>query len=140
MARTTHKKVKVIGKQEYINRDTGELVNMDVIQIEDRDFNFHKLWLSHIIQSMDLIGNQKTRLAFWIIENLNRENQLVGTYRQISERTGISYKTVCDTMQLLIECDFLRKVNIGVFAVNPDIIFKGTANNRMSILLDYKQL
>lgn len=140
MAKTTHKKVKVVGKQEYINNDTGELVKMNVIQIEDRDFNFHKLWLSHIIQSMDLIGNQKTRLAFWIIENLNRDNQLIGTYRQIAEKTGISTKTVNETMKLLIECDFLRKVNNGVYAVNPDVIFKGTANNRMSVLLDYKQL
>ncbi|HDR8306450.1 TPA: replication/maintenance protein RepL, partial [Bacillus cereus] len=30
---------------------------MNVINVEERDANFHKLWLGHIIQSLDLIGN-----------------------------------------------------------------------------------
>ena len=101
----TTKKVKVIGTQEYINKNTGELQEMQVVSVEDRDFNFHKLWLSHIINSLDLIGNQKTKLAFWIIEHLNRENQLIMTYRQISEKSGISLQTVTRTISALIDSD-----------------------------------
>ena len=52
-------KVKVIGTETYIKQDTGELKEMQVIDIEERDANFHKLWLGHILQSIDLIGNQK---------------------------------------------------------------------------------
>ena len=42
---TTRKKVKVIGTETYINQQTGELQEMQVIDIEERDANFHKLWL-----------------------------------------------------------------------------------------------
>ena len=56
---TTRKKVKVVGTETYINQKTGELQEMQVIDIEERDANFHKLWLGHILQSIDLIGNQK---------------------------------------------------------------------------------
>ena len=57
-------KVKVIGTETYIKQDTGEIAEMQVVKIEERDANFHKLWLGHILQSIDLIGNQKTKLAF----------------------------------------------------------------------------
>ena len=51
--RTTSKKVKVIGKEQYINANTGQLEDFQVVSLQDRDFNFHKLWLAHIINSLD---------------------------------------------------------------------------------------
>ena len=40
MDQTTTKRVKVVGTEEYINTRTGELEQMQVTSIEDRDFNF----------------------------------------------------------------------------------------------------
>ena len=137
---TTTRKTKVIGTETFVNQATGELQNMQVISIEDRDFNFTKVWMMNIINSIELIGNQKTRLAFWIIENLNRENQLVMTQRQIAEKTGISVKTVSITMKALQDANFLRKINGGAYCVNPDVLFKGSRNNRMNVLLQYTSL
>ena len=137
---STTRKTKVVGTETFVNQATGELQDMQVISIEDRDFNFTKVWMMNIINSIELIGNQKTRLAFWIIENLNRENQLVMTQRQIAEKTGISVKTVSITMKALQEANFLRKINGGAYCVNPDVLFKGTRNNRMNVLLQYSKL
>ena len=53
------KKVKFSGTQKFIKQDTGEIVEMNVTEIEERDANFHKVWLGHVIQSLDLIGNKK---------------------------------------------------------------------------------
>ena len=136
MAITT-KKTKVIGHQEYLNRDTGEIVDMQVVSIEDRDFNFHKIWLTHIINSLDLIGNQKTRLAFWILDHLDRENKLTMTYRQIAEKSGISLDTVRVTMKALIDSNFLQRINQGAYRVNPEVIFKGSMNGRLNVLYQY---
>ncbi len=137
--KNTSKKVRIIGTETYINQTTGELQEMQVVNIEDRDFNFHKLWIGHIINSLDLIGNQKVKLAFWIIENLNRENQLIMTYRQIAEKSGISLDTVRRTMTALIESNFLKKINNGAYQINPDVIFKGTRNGRLNVLYQYNQ-
>ncbi|MCU9810221.1 replication/maintenance protein RepL [Paraclostridium sp. AKS46] len=136
---TTTKKVKVVGTQQFINRETGEVEDFQVVNIEDRDFNFHKVWLSHIINSLDLIGNQKTKLAFWIIENLNKENQLIMTYRQISEKSGISYQTVGRTMKALIESNFIQPINQGAYRVNPDVLFKGGRKDRLNVLIEYQK-
>jgi len=135
----TSKKVKVIGHEQYINSVTREVEDFQVVSIEDRDFNFHKVWLTHIINSLELIGNQKTKLAFWIIEHLDRENQLIMTYRQIAEKSGISLDTVRITMKSLLESNFLEKINQGAYRVNPDIIFKGSRTGRLNVLYQYNK-
>lgn len=134
----TRKKVKVIGKAEYINKETGQIEEMQVMRIEERDANFHKLWLGHILNSIDLIGNQKTKLAFWILNNLDSNNLLPMTQRQIADKSGISLQTVNRTLKVLIESNFLQQINIGVYRVNPEVLFKGGKMDRLNILLQYK--
>lgn len=136
----TTKKVKYVGTQQYINADTGELVDMAVTSIEERDFNFTKVWMRNFISTLDIVGNQKTRLAFWIIDNLDKENKLCYTYRQIADKTGMSLDTVRITMKLLQDADFLRKHNSGTYVVNPDIVYKGTRNGRLNVLNQYQDI
>lgn len=138
--KTTRKKVKIIGKETYIKQDTGEITDMQVINIEERDFNFHKIWLEHILTSIDIIGNQKTRLAFWIMNNLDKENRLIMTQRMIAEKTKMSTKTVTETLKALISSNFLQKVQSGVYRVNPNIVFKGGKNQRIDVLLQYRAI
>lgn len=130
----TSKKVKYVGTHEFIDAETGELKTMQVSDIEERDFNFHKVWMRNFISTLELVGNQKTKVAFWVVDNLNRENQLLYTYRQIAEKTGISLETVRVTMGILLDSDFLRRRNQGCYVVNPDIVFKGERGNRLNIL------
>ena len=133
----TVKKAKIIGQEEYINTKTGEIETMDVIRLEDRDFNFHKVWMRNFISTLDIIGNQKAKVCFWIIENLTKDNRLLFTYRGISDATGISLDTVSKTMKVLLDADFLRKSDVG-YIVNPNILFKGQRSNRMNILNQYQ--
>lgn len=136
----TSKKIKVIGSEKFINAETGELEEFQVTNIEERDFNFSKVWMRNFITTLDLVGNQKIRLALWIIENVNKENQLISTFRNMSDETGISLFTVRETMKILQEANFLRKSSNGVYTVNPDIVFKGTRNARLNVLNQYQEL
>ena len=136
MQRTT-KKTKIIGKETYINRDSGEIMEMDVIEQEERDFNFHKLWLGHIIQALDIIGNQKIKVVNFIMENANKDNLVIGTQREIAKKIGSSTTTVNQTIQALIEADFLTQVQQGVYRINPNVLFKGGRNGRLNILIKY---
>ena len=137
--KTTRKKVKIINTETYIRQSDGTIEDMQVISIEERDFNFHKIWLEHILSSIDIIGNQKTKLAFWIMNNLDKENRLIMTQRTIAEKTGMSTKTVTETLKALISSNFLQKVQSGVYRVNPDIVFKGGKNDRINVLLQYRE-
>lgn len=137
----TSKKQKFVGSKIYIDKETGEEVPMQVSKIEDRDFNFTKVWLEHLVTSWDNIANQKLRLAFWIINNLDRENQLVMTQRKIADKSGMSLATVNKTIKSLCtgEIPFLQKINSGAYRVNPDVMFKGSHNARMGVVFDYSQ-
>lgn len=134
MDQTTTKRVKVVGTEEYINTRTGELEQMQVTSIEDRDFNFTKMWMKNFISTLDIVGNQKTRLCFWIIDHVDKENRLIGAYRTIASQSGMSLDTVRITMKLLMDADFMRKVQNGVYVINPNLVFKGTRNARMNVL------
>ena len=135
---TTSKKVKYQGTESFINAQTGELIEMQVTDIEERDFNFSKIWMRNFISTLDLVGNQKTKLCFWVIDNLDRENKLCYSYSQIATLSEISIATVKTTMKILLDADFLRRVGT-VYMVNPDIVFKGTHRARLNILSQYHE-
>ena len=133
----TSKKVKVQGGVKYINQETGEVEDFQVIQMEDRDFNFHKLWLGHIISSLDMIGNEKIKVLTYLLETANRDNMIVGSQRSIAKEVGVSVTTVNLTLKSLMESNLIKMVQQGVYILNPDVIFKGSRNNRMNVLLQY---
>src|SRR5690625_5917774 len=109
---------------------------MQVTNIEERDANFHKIWLGHMLESLDMIGNQKIRVAMFIMENINKENELIMTYRVIAEKTNTSLQTVSETMKALQESNLLSKIRNGYYRVNPDVIFKGGRKDRKSTRLN----
>lgn len=133
----TSKKVKVIRRQSELKAETNESIDVQVSNIEERDFNFHKVWIHAFFDMIEPIGNTKIKLMFWILVHLNRENQLTMTYRQISASSGISLSTVRDTLKHLLEADFLRRVNSGCYMVNPDVLFKGGREARINLLKIY---
>ena len=137
MQTQTTKKVKVQGQQKYVNQATGEVEDFQVISMEDRDFNFHKLWLGHIIMSLDLIGNEKIKVLTYLLESANRDNIILGTQRGIAQAVGVSVPTVNATLKALTESNLLKKNQSGVYILNPDVIFKGTHLSRLNVLLQY---
>src|SRR5699024_5670408 len=120
----------------FIDASTGEKETMQVTNIEERDANFHKIWLGHMLESLDMIGNQKIRVAMFIMENINKENELIMTYRVIAEKTNTSLQTVSETMK---ETNLLSKIRNGYYRVKTDVIFKGGRNDRMNVLLRYSK-
>ena len=136
-SKITTKKVKVIGTQQYINATTGELEDFQVTSFQDRDFNFTKVWLNSILQALDMLGNKKSKVAYHIIDNLNKENQYIGTQRQIAEKVGVGLNTVNLTLQALLKADFLRCVSNSVYCVNPDVLIKGSRTARLNVLQQY---
>src|SRR5699024_1954381 len=136
---TTRKKVKFLGTKEFIDASTGEKETMQVTNIEERDANFHKIWLGHMLESLDMIGNQKIRVAMFIMENINKENELTMTCRLIAEKTNTSLPRVSEAMKALPDRNLLSKIRTGYYRVNPDVIFKGGRNDPMHVVLRYSK-
>lgn len=140
MKKTNTKKTRVVGTQTYINRETGELVDMNVIESQDTDFNFDKIWFSHILQALDCLGSKKIKVVTWLLENKDSKNMIIATQRKISESCKVSLQTVADVMKILIQADVIRMEQQGVYMISPDVVFKGDNKRRMNILIKYKNL
>lgn len=136
----TTKKQKLVGYKTLVDPENGELYPIQMNVTEDRDFNFHKVWFQHLVNSLDGISNQRLRLAFWIIDHLDRDNRLIMTQRDIAKKSGMSLNTVVKTMKPLQTGSpkFLIKIGSGVYQVNPDVIWKGTHSNRMGVCFEYR--
>ncbi len=134
---STSKKIKVVGEQKYINADTGLVENFHVVSIEDRDANFDKLWLGHILEAINELGNAKMKLLTYLLEKRHAAtNQIIKTQREIAQETGISLDTISRTLKALDQHGIIKR-KTGVLFLNPNVIFKGGHNSRMKVLLDY---
>lgn len=137
---TTFKKTKVVGTQEYINPSTGEIVPMEVMQVEDKDYNFMKVFLVNFMAQLEGVTNKKTQVMFYIIDNLNNENILLKTQEQVAQETNVSRRTVAQTFKMLLDADFMKKINNSIYQVNPNSLFKGHHSKRMNLLIEYTDI
>lgn len=138
--RRTTKKIKVIGIQKYIDATTGELKEANVILAQDRDFNFDKIWIMHILDSLEAVGNQKIKVMNELLKLKNKENLIIATHKTIQKNTGVCRQIISTTLAILIEADFIKKIQNGLYQINPNTIFKGNKNNRMSVLIHYNKI
>ncbi|NJM90348.1 MAG: replication/maintenance protein [Hydrococcus sp. RU_2_2] len=136
----TCRKTKIIGTQQYINRDTGEIIDCQVMEIEERDANFQKFWIGHILAAVDELSNAKMKLVFYIIKNMDYSNNtLIKTIQEIINETGFSKMTVVETLKVLEKYDIIRR-KTGVIFLNPNVLFKGGTNKRRAVLIKYNDL
>lgn len=131
------KKMKVVGTQQYANPYTGELEEFQVIRMEDRDFNFEKIWLAHILEALEAVGNKKIKVLNTLLELKNSDNLIIAKQDDIALRASVSRPVVNETINILVEANFIKKVQNGVYQINPEVMFKGNNQKRMRILLDY---
>ena len=127
----------IIQQQEYTNNITGEVETFDVIS-RNGDFNFEKIWLGHLIEALDMIGNQKIKVILHMMKHREKANNIfLSNQRKIAKDTGVSIQTVSRTIRALKEVNFIQEVQSGAYQLNPNMIFKGQKGNRMKILLEY---
>ena len=109
--KTVSTKATRIGKAEYINKKTGEIEQFNVIEEHDQDFNFQKIWLGHLLDALEMVGNKKMQVISWLLENRDKKtNEVIATQQEIIEATGLSKKTVAETFKALQEAEVLSKI------------------------------
>lgn len=133
---TTTRKMKLMGTQDYVNKNTGQIIECQVIEHEERDANFQKIWIGHIASAIEELSNTKMKLVFYILSNADSNNVLIKTIADIIHDTGFSNKTIIDTLKILEKHDIIRR-KTGVIFLNPNVLFKGGTKKRHAILSIY---
>lgn len=136
---TKSKAQTVVGTQQYINPETGEVVDFMVIDKNiEKDFNFHKIWLQDVLNVLDSFGNKKILVLTYLLKIMrNEDNTFNGTYREIAKAIDVSVKTVNVVFNELVESNVVKKVSTATYRFNPDIIVKGKSEKRKNLLIRY---
>jgi hypothetical protein len=133
------KKQYVVGTQKLTNSETGEVLDVTIIEKNiTKDFNFHKVWLQDILNILDSIGNKKIAVIIYLLKNMrNEDNSISCTYRSIAKGAEVSLPTVQVVMQELLEANAIKKLTTGTYQFNPDLIAKGSTGKRQNLLIKY---
>ena len=132
----------LIGERRKMMYDyeTGEDVMVD--QITKRSYGakqFWKVYLMDFLTVLGIIDSKQLDVFVYIAENTQQANNtFIGTYTKIAKDVGVSRPTIATIMKKLQENNFIKKVQNGVWLVNPNILMKGTDFKRQ-ILLSYYQ-
>lgn len=125
-------------QKEYMDMETGELIHVD--QIAKRVYGTKQFWKVYLMDFLGVLGiidNKQLDIFIYIAENTQQSNNLfIGTYKKISKDTGASSTTISKIMKKLQENNFIKRVQNGVWQVNPNILMKGNDSKRQ-ILLSY---
>ena len=118
--------------------DSGEIVVVD--QIIKRAYstkNFWKCYLMDFLAVLGILDSKQVDVFIYIVEHTNpHTNIFIGTYDKITKEVGVCRQTIAKIMKKLQENGFIRKVQNGVWLVNPNILMKGSEKKRQ-ILLNY---
>ena len=125
-------------KRELVDVETGEQIFVD--QITKRVYgsrNFWKMYLMDFLMVLGIIDSKQVDVFIYIVENTNQSNNLfIGTYKKISQDCHVSEVTIAKIMKKLQANNFIKRVQNGVWAINPYILMRGNDQNRQ-ILLSY---
>lgn len=125
-------------KRELVDRETGEVIWVD--QITKRTYgtkNFWKCYLMDFLTVLGIIDSKQLDVFIYIVENTQQANNtFIGTYAKIAKDVGVCRQTIATIMKKLQKNNFIKKVQNGVWLVNPNILMKGNDTKRQ-ILLSY---
>ena len=125
-------------KRELVDTQTGEVIWVD--QITKRTYgtkNFWKCYLMDFLTVLGIIDSKQLDVFIYIVENTSQGNNMfIGTYSKIAKDVGVCRHTIATIMKKLQENNFIKKVQNGVWLVNPNILMKGNDTKRQ-ILLSY---
>ena len=115
---------------QKIDIDTGEVIGepifVDVAIKEIPRVGFAITYLTTIVNLIDNIGNKKMQVVKYILQNMDSNNKLSETVREISKGSGCSLQTVNETLKLLESCEIIAR-KTGTVMLSPKLAHKGNA-------------
>ena len=144
------KGAKYTGRYAYQKKDlrTGEIT--EVGEFDEfvapapepgryRRNNFAILYLMEFYCLLDELGNKKMQVVKFILENINYENVLTMTAKEITEKSGISDKTVRETLKKLEAANLITR-KTGVIILNPHLLNRKNPQGEGNIMVKYRTI
>ncbi|PZM66017.1 replication/maintenance protein RepL [Paenibacillus dendritiformis] len=127
------------GKSRWQNLDTGEIIETDEVIKKTPRNGFMITYLSAIIQLIDSLGNRKMQVVKYILANMDKStNSLIITTRELSEKSGVSIKTVVETLKTLEEAQIIAR-RTGAIMVHSSLVHRGGESKEKYLLARFQE-
>lgn len=140
------KEIIQLKESEYWLRcdENGNLIDkeikaVDVIIKEVPRTGFAITYLSTIINMIETIGNKKMQVVKYVLQNMDSNNKLSETVREISARSGCSLQTVQETLKLLEEAGIVAR-KTGTVMLSPKLAHKGNARREKFLMTKFVEI
>ena len=137
--------IQIKDKEFYLQIDPetkepiGEIRQVDVVIKEVPRNGFAITYLSSIINLIDSIGNKKMQVVKYVLKNMDSNNVLLQTVREIAEGCGCSPQTVNDTLKLLYEAGIIAR-RTGAIMLSPKLVHKGNAKKERYLMAKFVEI
>lgn len=134
--------LQVKEKEYYIQVDeqgnalTGEVKAVDVLFKEIPRQGFAITYLSTIIQMIESIGNKKMQVVKYVLQNMDSNNKLSETVREIAKGSNCSLQTVQETLTLLQSVGIIAR-KTGTVMLSPKLVHKGNAQRERYLMTKF---
>ena len=127
-------------RRELVDRNTGEVLEVEqTTRLVYGSKSFWKCYLKELVAVLKSISSKQFHVFTYIIEHARpSDNLFIGTYDKIMKDTGYCRQTVAVAMKKLQGVGFIKKVQNGVWIINPDVLMKGNANKYRMLRSSYK--
>lgn len=132
--------VHYVGTKKLVDLSTGEEFEAQTIVKSVGDSDFKKVFISEILDRLEEFSSSKMKFVFWLLNNVDKQNRIIGTYAQLAEKAQISVSTIKRVIPALKRADVIREITPSVLMLNPDIVAAVTSNRRGNLLVQYKAL
>ncbi len=108
-----------------------------IVPIGEKDSDFCKVY-NHFIDKLSDLSKSERKVFDWCLKNMDYENKVyILNQRKLAYILDLSYGTVRNVISSLVRKGLLKKVDNGLYLVNPSIACKTTADKRKSILIQF---
>jgi len=100
---------------------------------------FEITYTAELFNIMKELGNRKIEVFAYLLDNKDGNNSINITNTQIAEKTGISRKTVIETMKILQEANLIARHN-SVVMISPNLMVKGNQLREAWLMRKYEEI
>lgn len=126
---------------QLIDPETGQVLEMiQTTKLRYGSKPFWKCYLKEFLAAMESLSGREFDVFIYIVKNAKQsDNKYIGTYDKIMKGTGCSRKVIAKTLKSLQECNFIRKVQNGIWMINPYILMKGDGQKQLGLWREYEK-
>ena len=88
---------------------------------------------------IDSIGNKKMQVVKYILKNMDSNNILLQTVREVAAGCGCSVQTVNDTLRLLSDTGIIAR-KTGAIMLSPKLAHKGNARKERYLMAKFIEI